>query len=108
MLMVLEPVFESRVSPKSHAFRSGRNAHTVTRTIRGNFAGYLWFLKGDLTELLDHVQPDVILNCVENVDRDKKILNLMKSALKHSGNQRIRCEVIMKSYVRGGRRRRQF
>ncbi|KAJ0080895.1 hypothetical protein Patl1_10068 [Pistacia atlantica] len=58
LLMVLEPVFEPRFSGKSHAFRPGRNAHTVIRTIRGNFAGYLWFLRGDLTELLAYVPSD--------------------------------------------------
>ncbi|KAM1561715.1 hypothetical protein ACFX1Z_004813 [Malus domestica] len=45
LLMILEPVFGAWFSPKSHAFRPGRNAHTVIRTIRSNFAGYLWFLK---------------------------------------------------------------
>ena len=34
LVMVLEPVFEARFSPKSHAFRPGRSAHTVIRTIR--------------------------------------------------------------------------
>ena len=41
LLVVLEPFFEARFSRKSHAFRPGRNAHTVIRTIRSNFAGYL-------------------------------------------------------------------
>ncbi|KAM1107987.1 hypothetical protein TB2_004561 [Malus domestica] len=45
LLMILEPVFGAWFSPKSHAFRPGRNAHTVIRTIRSNFPGYLWFLK---------------------------------------------------------------
>lgn len=92
LLLLLEPVFESRFSSKSHAFRPGRNAHTVIRTIRSNFAGYLWFLKGDLTELLDRVHFAVILNCVENVVRDRKILSLIKSALKGSGNSRIKSD----------------
>ena len=82
LLMVLEPIFEARFSRKSHAFRPGRNAHTVIRTIRSNFAGYLWFLRGDLSEILDDIDADVVMGCVEKVVRDKKVLNLIKKALK--------------------------
>ena len=82
LLMVLEPIFEARFSRKSHAFRPGRNAHTVIRTIRSNFAGYLWFLRGDLSEILDDIDADVVMGCVEKVVRDKKVLNLIKNALK--------------------------
>ncbi|KAK7385424.1 hypothetical protein VNO78_31142 [Psophocarpus tetragonolobus] len=81
LLIILEPVFEPRFSPKSHAFRPGRNAHTLLRTIRSNFAGYLWFLKGDLTLVFDCVDPNVVMRCLEKGTRDKKILGLIKSAL---------------------------
>eukprot|EP00256_Glycine_max_P024439 XP_003547207.1 nuclear intron maturase 1, mitochondrial-like [Glycine max] len=89
LLMILEPVFEPRFSPKSHAFRPGRNAHTVIRTIRSNFAGYLWFLKGDLTEILDRVDPNVVMRSLEKGTRDKKILGLIKSALEGE-NEKLR------------------
>ncbi|KAF9684164.1 hypothetical protein SADUNF_Sadunf04G0089200 [Salix dunnii] len=82
LLMVLEPFFEARFSRKSHAFRPGRNAHTVIRTIRSNFSGYLWFLRGDLSEILDNIDGDVVIGCVEKVVRDKKVLNLIKNALR--------------------------
>lgn len=81
LLNVLEPVFEPKFSPKSHAFRPGRNAHTVIRTIRSNFAGYLWFLKGDLSEIFEKVDTDVVMECVEKGTRDKKVLSLIKSAM---------------------------
>ncbi|XP_030481308.2 nuclear intron maturase 1, mitochondrial [Cannabis sativa] len=87
LLMVLEPVFEARFSKKSHGFRPGRNAHTVIRTIRSNFAGYLWFLRGDLSEILYGLERDVVMGCLQKVVKDKKILGLMKSALKtHNPN----------------------
>ncbi|MED6125842.1 Nuclear intron maturase 1, mitochondrial [Stylosanthes scabra] len=82
LLMILEPVFESRFSQKSHAFRPGRSAHTVIRTIRSNFAGYLWFLKGDLSEILDNVGQNVVTMCLTKGTKDRKILGLIKSALK--------------------------
>ncbi|KAL8032258.1 hypothetical protein ABFX02_13G084300 [Erythranthe guttata] len=82
LLMILEPVFEARFSAKSHAFRPGRSPHTVIRTIRSNFAGYLWFIRGDLTDVFDNVDLNVVLGCVEKSVKDKKVLNLIKSGLR--------------------------
>ncbi|KAI3669006.1 hypothetical protein L6452_40224 [Arctium lappa] len=82
LLMILEPVFEPSFSSKSHAFRPQRNAHTVIRTIRSNFAGYVWFLKGDLTVLFDNVDVDLMMGFVEKGVKDQKVLNLIKSGLK--------------------------
>lgn len=82
LLMILEPFFEARFSSKSHAFRPGRNAHTVIRTIRSNFAGYLWFLRGDISELFVAADANIVMGCVEKVVKDKKVLNLIKTALK--------------------------
>ncbi|XP_039119976.1 nuclear intron maturase 1, mitochondrial [Dioscorea cayenensis subsp. rotundata] len=82
LLLFLEPLFEPKFSPKSHAFRPGRNAHTLLRTIRSHFAGYLWFLKADLSHVSDNFSPDIIVGCLEKVVKDKKVLSLIKSALK--------------------------
>ncbi|XP_020587835.1 uncharacterized protein LOC110029749 [Phalaenopsis equestris] len=82
LLLLLEPVFEPRFSPKSHAFRAGRSPHTVIRTIRSNFAGYLWFLKVDLTDIADDFTPEVIVSCLEKAVTDRKVVGLVKSALR--------------------------
>ncbi|KAL3851484.1 hypothetical protein ACJIZ3_013366 [Penstemon smallii] len=82
LLMILEPVFEPRFSAKSHAFRPGRNPHSVIRTIRSNFAGYLWFIRGDLSEIFDRIDANVVLECFEKAVKDKKVLNLVKSGLR--------------------------
>ncbi|CAA0832328.1 Intron maturase- type II family protein [Striga hermonthica] len=85
LLMVIEPVFEARFSAKSHAFRPGRNPHTVIRTIRSNFAGYLWFIRGDLSDIVDNLDSNMILDCVEKSVKDKKVLKLIKSGLRRTG-----------------------
>ena len=61
LLLILKPIFESRFSSKSHAFRLGRDAHTVIRTIRSNFAGYLWYIRGDLSEILVNVDKGLVI-----------------------------------------------
>ncbi|KAF5475145.1 hypothetical protein F2P56_006984 [Juglans regia] len=105
LLIVLEPVFEARFSPKSQAFRPGRNAHTVIRTIRSNFAGYLWFLKGDLSDIFDNVDGRVVLGCVEKAVKDKKVLGLIKSALKGPVRDRSQLETEDKEELRKKKKR---
>ncbi|KAK8963737.1 hypothetical protein KSP40_PGU007592 [Platanthera guangdongensis] len=81
LLFLLEPIFESRFSQKSYAFRPGRTAHTVVRTIRRSFAGYLWYMKGDLSTILDGVKPGLVIGALIRDVRDRKIIDLIKSAL---------------------------
>ncbi|XP_051119763.1 nuclear intron maturase 1, mitochondrial [Andrographis paniculata] len=88
LLMILEPVFEARFSSKSHGFRPGRNPHTVIRTIRSNFAGYLWFIRGDLSEIFDRIDSNVVLNCVAKSVEDKRVLSLIKSGLRETATAR--------------------
>lgn len=105
--MVIEPVFEARFSAKSHAFRPGRNPHTVIRTIRSNFAGYFWFIRGDLSEIFYHVDSNVVLGCVEKSVSDKKVLSLIKSGLKGIGNDHKRVEDEGKNVRRKKRKKGQ-
>ncbi|KAK7847463.1 nuclear intron maturase 2, mitochondrial-like [Quercus suber] len=81
LLMVLEPVYEARFSQKSFAFRPGRNAHTVLRAVRRSFAGYLWYIKGDLSTILDGMKVGMVINALMRDVRDKKVIDLVKSAL---------------------------
>lgn len=83
-MLILEPIFEPRFSSKSHAFRPGRNAHSVIRTIRSNFAGYLWFLRGNLSEMFENVDANGLLGFLDKGVKDKKVLGLIKSALRSS------------------------
>lgn len=96
LLMILEPIFEPQFSPKSHAFRPGRNAHSVIRTIRSNFAGYLWWLRGDISEILDDVDMNVLMGFVEKSVKDRKVLNLIKSALSGHVRYPLQCDDVRK------------
>ncbi|KAK4761615.1 hypothetical protein SAY87_029499 [Trapa incisa] len=81
LLMILEPIYESRFSQKSFAFRPGRNAHTVLRVIRRSFAGYLWYIKGDLSTILDGVKVGFIIGSLMRDVRDKRVIDLIMSAI---------------------------
>lgn len=82
LLIILEPIFEPRFTQKSYAFRPGRSAHTVLRVIRSNFGGYVWFLKGDLSTILDEVKAGIVMTFLTKAIRDKKVTDLIKSALR--------------------------
>ncbi|CAA7411045.1 unnamed protein product [Spirodela intermedia] len=81
LLMILEPIYEARFSQKSFAFRPGRTAHTVIRVIRRSFAGYLWYMKADVSTLLDGANVGLVINALLRDVRDKKVVDLIKSAL---------------------------
>lgn len=81
LFMILEPIYEARFSQKSFAFRPGRNAHSVLRVIRRSFAGYLWYIKGDLSTILDGMKVGLVINALMRDVRDKKVVDLVKSAL---------------------------
>lgn len=81
LFVILEPVYEARFSQKSYAFRPGRNAHTVLRVIRRSFAGYLWYIKGDLSTLLDSMKVGMVISALMRDVRDKKVIDLIKAAL---------------------------
>lgn len=81
LFMILEPIYEARFSQKSHAFRPGRNAHTVLRVIRRSFAGYLWYIKGDLSTVLDGMKVGMVISALMRDVRDKKVIDLIKAAL---------------------------
>lgn len=82
LLLILEPVFEPRFSNRSHGFRPGRSPHTVLRTIRSNFAGYLWFIKGDLSGISENLDAEAILRCLEKGTKDPKVLRLIRAGLR--------------------------
>lgn len=81
LFMILEPMYEARFSEKSFAFRPGRNAHSALRTIRRSFAGYLWYIKGDLSTMLDGMKVGLVISALMRDVRDKKVIDLVKAAL---------------------------
>ncbi|XP_059656710.1 nuclear intron maturase 2, mitochondrial [Cornus florida] len=81
LFMILEPIYEARFSQKSFAFRPGRTAHTVLRVIRRSFAGYLWYIKGDLSTILDGMKVGMVISALMRDVRDKKVIDLVKAAL---------------------------
>ncbi|PHT64508.1 hypothetical protein T459_31662 [Capsicum annuum] len=56
-------------------------AHTALRVIRRSFAGYLWYIKGDLSTVLDGMKVGMVISALMRDVRDKKVVDLIKAAL---------------------------
>ncbi|KAL6551897.1 Nuclear intron maturase 2, mitochondrial [Orobanche gracilis] len=49
--------------------------------IKRNFAGYLWYIKGDLSTVLDGMKVGMVISALTRDVRDKKVVDLIKAAL---------------------------
>lgn len=72
--MIFEFIFEFRFLLKFYVFWFCRNVYIVIRIIRSNFVGYVWFLRGDLSDILENVNRDLVMGCLEKVVKDKRVL----------------------------------
>jgi RNA-directed DNA polymerase len=76
---ILEPIFESKFSPRSHGFRPGRGCQSaltvVDRVLR---RGYEWIVEGDICEFFDSVDHDLLLDAVHEEISDGSVLKLLR------------------------------
>ena len=79
--MVLEPIFESCFSARSHGFRPGRSAHTALRTIKRDMKAAMWFIEGDISKFFDRVNHTILCSLIQKKVRDKKVLKLIRTGL---------------------------
>jgi retron-type reverse transcriptase len=80
--MLLEPIYESVFSRRSHGWRSGRSAHTALRSIRSDFKITNWIVLGNINKLFDTVNDGVLCHLMRRKIRDKKLLKLISGGLK--------------------------
>jgi len=79
--MLLEPIFESGFSPRSHGFRPGRSAHTALRAIRRDIKAPMWFIEGDISKFFDRVNHNILCSLIQKKVRDKRVLKLIRTGL---------------------------
>lgn len=80
--MLLEPIYESIFSRRSHGWRPGRSAHTALRTIRSDFKETNWIVPGNINKLFDTVNHGILCHIMRRKIRDKKLLKLIAGGLK--------------------------
>ena len=79
---ILEPIFESQFSSRSHGFRPGRGCATaldvVDRAIRH---GYGWVVDADLQSFFDTVDHERLLDALNEEVADGSVLKLIRRIL---------------------------
>ncbi|GMH39497.1 hypothetical protein BSKO_07395 [Bryopsis sp. KO-2023] len=87
MRVVLEPVFETQFSPRSHGFRPGRTQITSLKQVGRDHREALWFWRGDTRGIFDFCIQDRgqfksrMLELVGKRVGDAKFLNLLDEGI---------------------------
>lgn len=79
LYLVLEPIFESRFSARSHGFRPGRDTHTALRAAQRSCQGCTWFIRGNLSLLHEEIYTTHLVDSALRVVRDTRFTFLLKS-----------------------------
>lgn len=83
LMQVLQPLFERRFSRSSFGFRPGRSAHQAIRQGRRYVAeGLVWVVHVDLDNFFDRVPHGLLLERLQSVVRDDRVLQMIHRFLK--------------------------
>lgn len=76
--MVLEPIFEREFTPTSYGFRPGIGAKDALREVDKLIEdGYIWIVDADIQSYFDTIPHDRLINKLERVISDQKIIDLL-------------------------------
>lgn len=89
ILMALEPIWESDFHRLSYGFRPERSVHHAIRTVKlqlqdgvkGSEAGR-WVVEGDLSSYLDTVHHRLLMKCLRERIKDKRLFTLLWKFMK--------------------------
>lgn len=78
LLQVLQAIFDPTFSAHSFGFRPGKSAHDAVRAAQSYVqAGKDWVVDMDITKFFDRVNHDILMNCIGQTIRDKRVLRLI-------------------------------
>ena len=80
--MLLESIYESNFSKRSHGFRPRKSCHTALKHIQDTFTGTHWFVEGDIEACFDSFDHHVVIDLLKRRIDDVKFIALMWKFLK--------------------------
>ncbi len=80
--MILESIFETNFSKRSHGFRPKRSCHTALKQIHDTFTGAHWFVEGDIEACFDSFDHHVLIDLLRRRINDEAFIALMWKFLK--------------------------
>src|SRR5258708_26133780 len=82
LAQALTPLFEPRFSTHSYGFRPGRSAHQAVAAAQAYIQdGDDWVVDIDLEKFFDRVNPDILLERLARLVKDKRVLRLIRRYL---------------------------
>lgn len=91
LVQVIGPCFERRFLDHSYACRKGRGTHAASsqlsamlRSARDKFSA-VYVLKADISKYFYSIDHDILLNVIERIIADRKILELVRRLIKECG-----------------------
>lgn len=86
MLMILESIYDSHISPtfrkSSHGFRAGKSCHTALDKIYREWTGVTWAVEGDIKGYFDNIDHNILVDILRKRIKDERFLNLIWKALR--------------------------
>jgi group II intron reverse transcriptase/maturase len=83
LLLVLDPLFDGQLSPRSFAYRKGRSAHDAVATLSRDVGeGYRIVVDADIASFFDRLDHQVVMSRVRARVADGRVLDLIEAFLK--------------------------
>ncbi|MCM2978679.1 group II intron reverse transcriptase/maturase [Priestia aryabhattai] len=79
---ILEAIYESKFSDRSHGFRKERSCHTALIQIKKTFNSAKWFIEGDIKGFFDNIDHQILINILRKHINDEKFIVLIQKFLK--------------------------
>ncbi|MCT1190912.1 group II intron reverse transcriptase/maturase, partial [Lactococcus lactis] len=80
--IILESIYEPVFEDVSHGFRPQRSCHTALKTIKREFGGARWFVKGDIKGCFDNIDHVTLIGFINLKIKDMKMSQLIYQFLK--------------------------
>lgn len=75
--MILEHIYESDFSSKSHGFRPNKSCHTALTGVQQTFTGVKWFIEGDIKGFFDNIDHHILTNLLRKKISDESFIHLI-------------------------------
>jgi retron-type reverse transcriptase len=79
--IILEIIYEPKMSSNSHGYRPNKGCHTALKQIGQQFNGTTFVVEGDIKRCYLSIKHDIIMSILGKTIGDTKFLALLKKSL---------------------------
>ena len=80
---ILEPIFERKLIDDTYACRAGKGTHAALKKSQQLVRKYNYYLKCDIKKYFESIDHEVIINILEKIFKDERLVNLFKKIISH-------------------------